>query len=614
MRAEFIKCFVVKTVGKEKDAICNEDVFDVRKKISKYEKLSNVIYAEIQERGLFLDKEEKKHMSYYEMMIQCLGRWEEKNPEQYVNKHYVRVKRNELIYWTIFLKKTELYHGNAYDLLISFLKSIENDYRPKRCENGESIILYYVLKFNKSFEIWDALLKEWNEKKKRYLGEDLIEKNDDNIDEENEESKILYLNFPEGTKKLNYNSLKQFVDVGLSEVEQRTESSIREIKKLSSKLIDKGDETNIVNVFGDELLEHVGNCQKRRKWYMFRMMEQIIKYQIEKFILMVIDCQVKTQEFYKTWEKYGEIITVYYAEKQQNYGNGQLYNVSSKYTWLDLKDNFNLAKNIEIDKVGHSLSENKNEIIWYRNIPDEERAIIEKLIILYEELEVLYETICAYENEIWIFKDKNQKGNLISETWKEFCKDREKILCTSKETLEIELKNSRILPPQINRCFSQYFDGLESKGTNAMDKYGVRYNAYLKVPGFEGDMIKEKKSKIAERSGIQKIRDILLGKKEVTREMLLLMGLVHKAMLGENTSIEYLMEHVLYHSRYSMEFRDTPFERFVQNAYHIMDESNNIDERFIELKKLSRDVEMYYLQNRKIAIFSYIMGGKEVEV
>ena len=107
MRAEFIKCLVAKTVEKEKDAICNEDVFDVRKKISKYEKLSNVIYAEIQERGLFLDKEEKKHMSYYEMMIQCLGRWEEKNPEQYVNKHYVRVKRNELIYWTIFLKKTE---------------------------------------------------------------------------------------------------------------------------------------------------------------------------------------------------------------------------------------------------------------------------------------------------------------------------------------------------------------------------------------------------------------------------------------------------------------------------------------------------------------------------
>lgn len=621
MRADFVLCFVAKIVGKEIPSICDNDVLMLREKLRKQENLLCQIYSEMNERNLFLDKEEHYVLNYYEIMSQCLEHWGIPNYEEYVRQHFKSVKRNELIYWASILKKTGLYYGNAYDLFMDFLKSINNDYKPKDCENGESAILYYVLKFNKSFGIWEALLAGWNKNKKRYLGEEVKEGNEDKSD--GDESKILYLNFAGRPSELNYNTLKEFVDIGLSNVDQKTEKSIREIKKSISELTDKGNETNIVKIFGDDLLEHIGNCQKRRKWYMFRLMEQIIKRQMKEFVNLVTEYQKKAKEFYELWEDECEDITDYYAQKQEkeqnDNGNRWLFKVSREYKWTDLKKDSTLSKDIEIDKLVYSLNENRTGVIWYQNIPDEIRESIEKLINLYSKMDSINEELRTCENELWITKGRTQKGCFITGSWREFCDNRDKIRSTTKEEMEKDLKNSRIVPRRISQCFTEYFDGLQVVETHPMHKFGARYNSYLaNVPGFDGEMAHEKNVEIDGRPGEQQIRDILIGKKEVKRELLLLMGLVHKVICGKSTHMSYLKGHVLHYSRYSMDFRNNVYEQFVENAYEEMHEIPDKNGRLQRLKELSFEVEKYYLLTRNnqsgIAIFSYVMGGNEVEM
>lgn len=617
MRTEFIKCFVAKIVGKSENLITAKDMLAVAEMLKTQNHSSLEIYNQMLARDLFLDKEEKMHMSYYELMCYCLNRWEEPNPEKYINQHYKNVKRNELIYWTIVLKKNAMFCGDANDLLLDFLDTIQNDYEPENCENGESAILYYVLQFNKSLEIWEALLRSWNSNKKKYLGEDVTE----GEEKDEEDSKILYLNFADKPSVLNYSNLKKFVDVGLSNIDQKTEKSIQEIEESISGLIDKKDETDIEEIFESDLLEHIGNCQKRRKWYVFRLMEQIIDYQIKEFILLVKEYQEKTLEFNQLWNERAEEIIHYYSQKQEreqdNNGNRRLFKVSQKYKWIDLKENIELKKDIERNNLGYSLMKNRQEVIWYQNLPLKVRECIEKLISLHLHIEQLNEELRESENELWIQKSRKYAINGITGSWKEFCDNEEEVLKVKKEDLEKALKESRIVPRRISKCFSNYFDGLQGVDTNAMHKYGPRYNSYLEyVPGFDGENAKIKEVEMDLRPGEQQIRNLLVGKKEVKREMLLLVGLVHKAILGNQTQLSYLKGHVLYYSRYSMDFRNNDFEMYVKKAYEEMHKISDKKKRVETLKKLSMKMEMQYLLGKsnqeRIAIFSYIMSVNEV--
>lgn len=617
MRAEFVKCFVAKIVGKKESLISPKDVLAVAEKLKTQNTISLEIYNQMLEKKLFLDKEEKKNMSYYEIMCHCLERWENPNPEQYINRHYKSVKRNELMYWTFVLKKTGMFCGNANDLFLDFLDTIQADYDPEKCENGESAILYYVLQYDKSFEIWEAILKSWESNKKKYLGEDVTE----GEEKDEEDSKILYLNFAGKPSELNYSNLKEFVDAGLSNIDQKTEKSIQEIEESISGLTDKGNETDIEKIFESDLLEHIGNCQKRRKWYVFRLMEQIIKYQMEEFVLLVKAYQEKIAEFDKLWNASAEEIIHYYSQKQEkeekNNGNRSLFKVSPKYKWTDLKKNTDLTKEVERDKLVYSLKKNREEAIWYQNLLPEVRDCVEKLIFLYSYIEQLNEGLRESENELWICKSRKQMKSAITGSWKEFCNNKYEILKVKKEDLEKALKDSHIVPKRISKCFSDYFNGLQGAETNAMHKYGSRYNSYLEyVPGFDGENAQIIEGEMDFRPGEQQIRNLLIGKKEVNREILLLVGLVHKVILGDKTKLSYLKGHVLYYSRYSMDFRDNDFERYVQEAYEKMHKTTDKKKRIEILKKLSKEMEMQYLlgnnNQERIAIFSHIMGVNEV--
>jgi len=629
MRAEFIKCFVDCIKGSTSEKTGSKDALYAIDELEKYKSKAQELWEKMISYKLFsyygYDDKEERDVNYFEQMIDLLGRWNDNDVETYINRFYGCVEIEELIYWTIFLVKNGLSQESGDVIFEDFLESIENDYRPDRCEDVPSLILYYVLYFDKSLEIWRDLLEDWEKEKFYLFSTDVIETKYDAT------SVVLYLNFEKQVKDFNYTNLKQSVDEGLSEVDQKTRKSVQEINNSIYRMQDKGEETKIIKVFGINLLEHVFNCQRRRKWYMFRMMQRIIEFQIDEFVSVVAEYQKALKKINTLWIENAEKIIVCYADKERQYSkynnDKKLFKVSEEYKWTDLEENSKLTEEIDINLLAYSLKKNKSDSKWYEKLPKTIQDVINQIISWQAQVENLQKKLKKLEKELWIKKGSNDAVYRVNiNSWNELCKMSNELARVNIDDLKIDLENSRIVPGRINRAFNSYFEGVKEEKGNAMAKYEIRYDAHwdkdLEFDGIYSEM-HEGYSKPGEikagekRPGEERLKNLILGKKEVTREMLLLMGLLHKAVVGEETDLEYLQGHVLHYSRLSPKFRNTQYEQYVEEVYNTMNEIKSREVRISELKSASKNIEEFYLKTKErqkgIAIFYSIMNGRRIE-
>lgn len=629
MRAEFIKCFVACVKGSTSDEMSSKDALYAIDELEKYRSVAQEIWEKMISYKLFsyygYDDKEEMYTNYFEQMIEILSRWNNNDVETYINRFYNCVEIKELIYWTIFLVKSGLSKESGDGIFEDFLDSIENDYKPDRCEDVPSLILYYVLYFDKSLEIWRDLLEDWEKEKFYLFSTDVIETKYDAA------SVVLCLNFEKEVRDFNYTNLKQFVDEGLSDVDQKTRKSFQEINNSIYRMRDKGEETKIIKVFGINLLEHVFNCQRRRKWYMFRMMQRIIEFQINEFISIITEYQITLKKLNILWRQNAERIIAYYADKEKQYSkynnDPKFFKVSEEYKWTDLEMNSNLIAEIDFDLLVHSLKKNKNDCRWYEKLLKEIQEVINQIIVCQVQVENLQKELKKLEKELWIKKGSNDAVYRVNiNSWNELCKMSNELARVNIDDLKIDLENSRIVPGRINRSFNSYFEGVKHEKKNAMAKYEIRYDVYwdkdLEFDGIysrnhEGYSKPGEKKAGENRPGEEKLKNLILGKKEVTREMLLLMGLLHKVVVGEDTDLDYLQGHVLHYSRLSSEFRNTQYEKYVEETYNTMNEMESREARISELKSASKEIEEFYLKTKErkkgIAIFSSIMSGRRIE-
>lgn len=634
MRVEFLRCFIAYGCGKDADAaICNEDAFYVRKKLEEFQKDAEELWEKMISYKLFsyygYEENKGNEVMPVTQMITLLGRWNEPGIAAYIERSYDCVEIREVIFWTVFLIKNKICQDSGERVLKDLLESMDSDYHPDRCEDVPGIILYYILKYNKSLEIWRDLLESWEGKKSKLSGEDVVETKveEGTTGEETEEEKIekaiLRLKFEGGVKDFNYINLKKFVDSGLSDVDKKTRNSIRAIDDFIKRYItDKGDSTDISEVFDMGVLTHVSNCQKRRKWYMFRLMERVIKYQIDEFLAGIEEYQQIREKISALWmESAGEMIE-YFAEKQREYTkenvDPRLFKVSLHHTWEDLDKNHGLISEMDIKALIYSLEKN----IWYSDLPNEIRKVVQTLIEWYDQWGNLHMRLRKMEKGLWIKKGGNDYEYYSKwYSWNKLCESSKNLLNVNVKELRSDLENSRIVPGRINDAFNTYFDGVWMEKGNAMAKLEIRCYEYwekgIELNGYDGRMYEESDSSGINRHGLEKIRYLILGKKEVTREMLLLMGLLHKAVIGKDTDLVYLQRSVLFHSRLSREFRNTRYEQYVMNAYNAMNGIESRQERISVLQHFSREMEEAYLresdEKRRMAVFSSIMSGRRIE-
>lgn len=637
MREEFIKCFVAKIMRIKPENVKTQDVESVIKILKEHSDTAKIIAEKMMEFDVFsyygYRQNEKDIQYYFDRMLKDLKHWYDIPEKRQI------VKMKEVVFWTFFLKKASLCKGNAYKLFERFLNSIGSDYCLSNCEDIQSAILYYVLNYKKEIEIWAGLLNNWNAIKKEYSEEEIVDlkyldsEEGEESNKEKEEHSMLCLNFEKQIRSLSYNNLSLFLDGGLvsekegeliqgklSSVERHTNNSITQIDNiLSDEMKDMGGSTNVKDVLGINLIIHVFNCQKRRKWYVFRMFQRIIDVQINEFISIVDEYQKKYVELCSKWREYATDIVEFYAGRQEFYGKRigttRDFNIKRGTSWSTIKEDFSLIDEIDIDYIIKNFEKNKAEIL-----PEKLQPKVNIIKELYIQLEEVKDKLNRYKEELWIEKTGNDLGTSIEQnTWKNFCESNQAIRTVKKEDLRNELENSGIVLERVCKTFNLFFDGSLSenendlrKEGNALAKYRVRYDVYREEEGWDED-VEWYYGSGDSRPGLQKLYDLLIGKKEVSRELLLLVGLVHKAIVGSKTQLTYLQKNVLGHSRFDIKFKNTVFERFVQTVYEEMDKESLREERIRILQEHSSIVEKTYLREQKIAIFYSITSGERIE-
>lgn len=131
-------------------------------------------------------------------------------------------------------------------------------------------------------------------------------------------------------------------------------------------------------------------------------------------------------------------------------------------------------------------------------------------------------------------------------------------------------------------------------------------------------IIRDDPVKTENRQGVNKIRAILKGERDVSREMLLMGEVLRLTITGKN-DIKYVSK-ILRNCRFSKKLKNTEFENYVMRLHEEMDDEDSenvikiyeqLDNRIAILKHHSKEMELQYLR-KGIPVFSMIMSCKDM--
>lgn len=203
----------------------------------------------------------------------------------------------------------------------------------------EDYIRAYILKSNQGLDIYQGLLDSWDEHCN-------LMKEDEDSDSD------LILPYITEKRILTYEQWQEIIDAGLEQVdnEKRTRRSMSLIQGQLTEVVrdeSKKGQTDISVVFPKEIIHSVKNTEKRRTWYMFRMLSNIIEHQIED-ILDTIEDYREGQPDAKQGVK--KAIEACWLEKGKEEG------VSSVYATLSqIGQNPSLLNQVSIDEIRRAL-------------------------------------------------------------------------------------------------------------------------------------------------------------------------------------------------------------------------------------------------------------------
>lgn len=127
------------------------------------------------------------------------------------------------------------------------------------------LILYYVLKTHQGFDIWAGLSKDWKERKETAYA----------------------LNFEmDNLTTKNFKEVCERIKAGLDETGMETKNSLDIITENMNGIIadpTRLGKTKLEEVFNQEVILHVCDTEKRRQWYLYRLLSLVVIGQIEKF-------------------------------------------------------------------------------------------------------------------------------------------------------------------------------------------------------------------------------------------------------------------------------------------------------------------------------------------
>lgn len=127
------------------------------------------------------------------------------------------------------------------------------------------LILYYVLKTHQGFDIWAGLSKDWKERKETAYA----------------------LNFEmDNLTTRNFKEVCERIKAGLDETGMETKNSLDIITENMNGIIadpTRLGKTKLEEVFNQEVILHVCDTEKRRQWYLYRLLSLVVIGQIEKF-------------------------------------------------------------------------------------------------------------------------------------------------------------------------------------------------------------------------------------------------------------------------------------------------------------------------------------------
>lgn len=219
------------------------------------------------------------------------------------------------------------------DIMMSAGYTYEQDVYPYM----EDYIRAYVLRTNQGLDIYQGLLADWD----KYS--DLIKEDLDND---------LILPYIDENRQLTFEQWQDIIDSGLEQAdnEKRTRNSmILMQRKMEDFICDesKRGKKEIRLVFSSDIIHSVRNTEKRRTWYMFRMLSVIIEHQIDMVVESLEDYradQLGANEAVKA------AIDACWLEKGKEEGIDNVY-----ATWSQIGQNLNIVEEVPIEKIEKAL-------------------------------------------------------------------------------------------------------------------------------------------------------------------------------------------------------------------------------------------------------------------
>lgn len=503
-----------------------------------------------------------KGMRCFEEHFNKKGRYYKKYEEEIEIKQYLPrnpVSLNQCIFTVFLLIECGIMPEANYidpadenyypyvDIFNALLSSIKKDTLINDCM--DSAILFFCLASEQKWTFWVDWQSKWNEEREKY-----------------------HETIPEEWPVITYRELCEQIEQGLQNTNdiKATRKSFQEVDRQISERIGSYKEksckaNDISRIFSDDIISVLERAEKRRRWYLLRLLSFIIDKQIDNCI---------------------ERFNIYKKSLQTQRDMNQLKAVF-RTCWLSSMNDGKTLMNLDRRDLQNMTEEDLREFLMNLSVKKLEsvaNAFVDCFSVERPDIGLDRVNILALAKHRYIYHYFYCKNN--DTDYDDFVDNpymKQEYLGT-EDTREL-LENNNI--DEFNEYFENIFEEIEIEREERIDR-----DERIQPEGF------------TETRPARTLERLFIGRVRVTREMILLFVLFAKSQRCEKVTDEYV-SNLLYNCRFETDINTDNGNLF--NYFYVcsMKEIEYVAQN-------AMDMEREYLLDLKGAVFYDITRGREI--